>query len=485
MGSTVAVVLFVVGVIVAIMIHEWGHFFTARRFGMRADRFFLGFGPTLWSTRRGETEYGVKLLPAGGFVRIKGMSPDDERLAPVADAVLDPDALSEDRRVLAEASGGDVMTQPALTARAWERLHAELRRRGTPAAMTDRIVERTRNNLSPDDTATEARLRLTEVLVTEVPETGRVGDLHHRLLKGDEGRFFADRPAWQRAIVLGAGSGMHFVQAIVLLFVGFLLFGQTVYVARVDSFTQGSAAQAAGLQVGDQIVAIGDTRIDEFDQARQIIEGHPGAPLKLTVERGDRTLTLTATPKPATDEQTGQTIGRLGFYPTVTAEPLPVGDALYETFVGPGSIPSQTGQTVVALGRVFGPEGIGRIFSQVSGEAPRDTSTGAVSIVGAAGAAGQGTAQIGPLFLFAILASINVFVGIFNLVPLPPLDGGHLAVLGIESGVNAVRRRRGREPDFTIDPRAIATVAVPVLVLLITVGAALMWLDVTNPISLQ
>ena len=484
MSSTVAVVLFVVGVIVAIMIHEWGHFVTARRFGMRADRFFLGFGPTLWSTHRGETEYGVKLLPAGGFVRIKGMSPDDERLAPVADAVFEPDALAEDRRLAAGESGTDVLVQPAITDRTWERLATELRQRGTPAATAERIVERTRTNLASDDTPAEARLRLTEVIVTEVTDTGRVGDLHHRLLKGDEGRFFADRPAWQRAIVLGAGSGMHFVQAFVLLFVGLLIFGQTAYVTKVSEFTSDSTAQSAGLQVGDQIVAINDTRIDSFDQARDLIASHPGVPLRLTVERDGTTTTVTATPSAQTDPNTGKTVGRLGFYPTPIAKPMPVGDALYETFVGPGSIPVQTGLTVVTLGKVFGPQGIGRIFSQVSGEAPRDTS-GAVSIVGAAGAAGEGTAQIGPFFLFAILASINVFVGIFNLVPLPPLDGGHLAVLGIESAVNGYRRRRGREANFKVDPRAIATVAVPVIVILLTVGIALMWLDVTNPISIQ
>src|SRR5665811_1807151 len=98
MSGTVAIVLFVVGLVAAIMLHEWGHFVTARRFGMRADRFFLGFGPTLWSTRVGETEYGVKAIPAGGFVRIKGMSPTDERLAPVPDVVFGPEALAEARR---------------------------------------------------------------------------------------------------------------------------------------------------------------------------------------------------------------------------------------------------------------------------------------------------------------------------------------------------------------------------------------------------
>src|SRR5690554_1295984 len=105
MSGPAAITVFVVSLIAAIMLHEAGHFLTARRFGMRADRFFLGFGPTLWSTRRGETEYGVKALPLGGFVRIRGMSELDERLAPVPDAVFVTEAIAADRE-LVPAGGG-------------------------------------------------------------------------------------------------------------------------------------------------------------------------------------------------------------------------------------------------------------------------------------------------------------------------------------------------------------------------------------------
>ena len=80
---------------------------------------------------------------------------------------------------------------------------------------------------------------------------------------------------------------------------------------------------------------------------------------------------------------------------------------------------------------------------------------------------------------------MNVFVGVFNLLPLPPLDGGHVAVLGVEKAVNVVRRRRGQPADFTIDPRTIAAIAVPVIAFVGTISVALLWLDVTNPISLN
>lgn len=482
MSSGWAITVFVVGMIVAIMVHEWGHFWTARRFGMRADRFFLGFGPTLWSMRRGETEYGVKAIPAGGFVRIRGMAPTDERLRPVADAVLSTSALEEERRRAAERTGTEVEDQPTIPSTSWERLGRELGRRGTPRAMRKRILHRIERNLPADATASEARLTLTQILVSEAPATGRVGDLHHRLLQGDEGRFFGDRPAWQRAIVLSAGSAMHFVQAFVLLFVGFLLFGQTVATPQVNEVVAGTPAARAGLQADDVIIAVGGLETDDVERLRGAIEERAGQSTEVVVERDGDVVTLQATPEAVEDPDTGSTRGVLGFNWVGDSQPLPASEALYETFAGPTSVPALVGNTFTSIGRVFGPEGIGSIFAQVAGEEERD-ETGALSLVGVAQAAGS-TSQLGPLFLFFLLASVNVFVGIFNLLPLPPLDGGHLAVLGVERGVNAVRARLGRERDFTIDPSAVAAIAVPVIVLVGVLSVALIWLDVVNPIDL-
>ena len=484
MTSGVAIALFVIGILGAIMLHEWGHFWTARRFGMRADRFFLGFGPTLWSIRRGETEYGVKALPLGGFVRIKGMSPVDERLAPVADAVLDPEAVAADRRQVAESRGVEVLEVPAVPEPTWQRLRDELRSRGTSKATVEDILRRTQATAGADASREEVRRALTEVIATEVSDTGRLGDLHHRLTAGDEGRFFADRPAWQRAIVLVAGSTMHFLIAIVLLVVGFGALPQPTAAPVVDRFTDDSVAAAEGFEPGDRVVSVAGVESDDFDTLRNTIREHPGDPIEVVIERDGERLALTVTPEAAEDEETGETVGQLGFYPQVVEERLPLGDALYEAFWGEASFRALTVGTVQSLGKVFGPEGIGSIFAQVEGTEERDAG-GAVSLPGVVGITGEGTAQFGPLFLLMMLANVNIFVGIFNLLPLPPLDGGHLAVLGVERGVNAVRRRTGRRPDFTVDPRAVAAVAVPVIVLIGTVSLALVWLDITNPITLQ
>jgi regulator of sigma E protease len=487
LSGTLAITLFVVSLIVAIMLHEAGHFLTARRFGMRADRFFLGFGPTLWSTQRGETEYGVKALPLGGFVRIRGMSDLDERMAPVADAVFAPDAVEADRsHVPVGAGAGDAAphgraagTLPPAT---WDRLDAELRERGTPAEVAERIVARTREGVRADASLDEARGALRTAIDAEVPEATDVGDLGHRLRRGDEGRFFTERPAWQRAIVLVAGSAVHFVIAIVLLLAMFLLTA-TQFVGiepTVSGVVEGSPAEAAGLQPGDQLLAVDGIRSDDYDLLRDRIRSRPDQPTELVIARDGTEVTLTVTPELAEDPQTGEEVGQVGFLPTEIYGRMPAGEAVREAFTGPVGFVTQVEQTFLAIGRVFGPDGLAGLFTQATGGAERDLE-GAVSLVGAAGIAGQAAAfGVGTLLL--LIASINVFIGIFNLLPLPPLDGGHLAVLGIERAVNAVRRARGRPEDFSVDPRAVAAVAVPVLVILGFVFFALLYLDITQPI---
>lgn len=486
MIGNLAAVVFVVGLVASIMVHEWGHFVTARRFGMRVDRFFLGFGPTLWSTRVGETEYGVKLLPLGGFVRIKGMTETDERLPSV------PQAMAQ--RI---GAGEDPATALAVL----------LDERGAPSRLAERIVSRFQRTLqtaggpTPTDgslaVATEpdpARVAL-RLIASEVPPTGRVGDLHHRLLKGDEGRFFHDRPAWQRAIVLASGSALHFLQAIALIFLGWLLIGPSVAVPVIAEFadtetTDGqeldSAAQAAGLEVGDRIVAIDGQLTKEFAQVRNYIRDNPGRAVEIIIQRpgAEDTQTVTVVPTTHTDPESGDVVGLLGFYPKVENQQMDADEALYATFVGPGSFTQMFAGTIGALGSVFGVEGVGDLFAQLTGAQERGLD-GGISLVGATNAANQGVDAFGLLFLFSLLASVNVFVGIFNALPLPPLDGGHLAVLGVEQAVNAKRRRAGEPADFTVDPRTVVSIAVPVIVFVLVISVGLLWLDITNPLMLE
>lgn len=485
LSQTTGIILFVVGILVSIMIHEWGHFWTARRFGMRADRYFLGFGPTVWSTVRGETEYGVKALPLGGFVRILGMSPGDERRGPITTEWADREVLARERRADAEASGGDLMTVPAVAAPSWQRLATALRDRGTPPVTADAIVATTRG--ADPATADEANGALSAAIAAHVPAPSEPdpASLHHRLVKGDEDRFFGDKPAWQRAIVLAAGSALHFTIAIVLLLGGLLLIAQPTgdVTSEVDLVQAGSPADEVGLQVGDVIVAVEGTRSDDFFVLRDEIREHPGEPVTIEVQRDDEVVTVVPTADAVEDPTTGEIVGVVGFAPREVTARMGVGDALHATFVGPASIPAMTGASLDALVDVFGPEGIGALFGQISGDEDRSVE-GGISMVGGASVTGQGVATYGIMFLLSMLVSINVFIGVFNLLPLPPLDGGHLAVLGVEKGVNLVRRLTGRAPTFKVSHQAVAAVALPVLVLIGTVGLSLIWLDITNPIQL-
>jgi membrane-associated protease RseP (regulator of RpoE activity) len=368
----VGILLFVVGVFTMILVHELGHFVTAKRFGIRVDEFFLGFGPRVWSFRRGETEYGVKALPLGGYVRIAGMNPFQ-------------------------------------------------------------------------DTTDEERPRM-----------------------------FTSKPRWQRAIVLVAGALTHFVLAFLLLATFFWVVGVARFggpqVAEVEPRLNGepSPAAVAGLRPDDVFVAVDGRRLGSYAAFLDYVDSHVDQEIALTVERDGEQVTLRSTP--VLDQIEGETIGRLGI--VLTREFLgrersgPVegvvnaGDAMWQMITG----------SFRAMGQVFGPEGISRVWQLVTGEGERSVED-PVGVVGAARVAGQAVAAQESEVFFSLFAFFNVFVGILNLLPLPPLDGGHLAVLGLEAAT-------GRH----IDPRKLVPITAVVAGFLLLFTVSLLYLDVVSPI---
>jgi len=361
--------IFVGAVILVILFHEAGHFASAKAFGIKVDEFFIGFGPRLWSVRRGETEYGVKAIPAGGYVRIAGMNPYEE----------------------------------------------------TP--------------------------------VEDLPRT------------------FGAKPRWQRAIVLVAGALTHFVLAFLLLVVFFSAIGQEVALPRIDEVVQelddGSPtpASTAGFRAGDVLVSVDGVAIESWDQARDYISAHPGQRITFVVERDGRRLTIAVTP--ASIESGGETLGFIGLAPVVETRK----DNVIVAFGHAGTtLVDLVGQSFKAIARVFGPEGLGRIGRLLIGRAERDV-TDPVGLVGAARLSGQAVAGGAVGALIGLLAGFNVFVGIVNLLPLPPLDGGHLAVLAIE-GVTGKR----------IDPRRLVPITALVAGFLILFTISVLYLDIASPI---
>jgi membrane-associated protease RseP (regulator of RpoE activity) len=473
MSSTLGIVAFVASIVIAIVIHEAGHLVTAKLSGMRADRFFVGFGPTLWSTRRGETEYGLKAVLLGGYVRIVGMGgDDDEGLQPPLVDALPVVRDAEDAR------------------RWWGALDAELRHRGTPDGLALRIRDTARGLASGDDDAA-LRDALRRALDLELPVSARVGDIAHRLHRGDEGRRYSDRPAWQRVLVVGFGPATHLVIAFLLLFAVAAIWPQPTgqLTSRVALVQEGSPAAVGGLVAGDVLVAVGDVTSEDFLVLRDALRGRAGVPTVVEVDRGGGRVLLDVVPDRVTLAD-GSTVGLIGIATEPEVRDVGIVEALVSAAIGeagpgtPGGVVPMVGESVTGLVRILSPSGLSGLVAQALGREDR-AQDGAVSLVGAASLAGQVGAREGGLpVVLTLLAAINVFFFLFNLLPLPPFDGGHLAVIAIESTVNGVRRVRGRATDFQVRPEAIASVAIPVIAVLVLLLVTTLWLDLTDPIRL-
>jgi membrane-associated protease RseP (regulator of RpoE activity) len=395
-------VAFIAILLLSVVLHEAGHFLTARRFGMKATEFFVGFGPRLWSFRRGETEYGVKAIPAGGYVRIVGMTELDE---------VDP---------------------------------------------------------------------------------------------ADEERAFYRQPAPQRAIVLAAGSVVHFIIALLLFAFVPLALGvpeasrtigtvsECVPAKSTEPCTpasQPSPAKAAGLRPGDVIVAVDGRPVASWEQATQALRDSGQGMVSLDIERDGQRLALApvlaAQEQPvAADSKEVRQVPVLGVRP----KGVLVRDNPIEAI---GSAGSNFGQAVTGTfkGLVAIPAGIPPLVDAVFSDTKRSLD-GPVGIVGIGRVSGEilggGTelaARLGGFLLF--MAGLNVFIGIFNLLPLLPLDGGHLAVLGYEKARERIYRMLGRPDPGRVDLAKLLPAAYAFLVLIIGLSVLLLAADIVNPISLN
>ena len=390
-------VIFIVALLVSVMLHETGHFVLAKRFGMKVTRYFVGFGPTIWSTWRGETEYGIKALPFGGFVKIVGMHSLDD----------------------------------------------------------------------PDD-----------------PE--------------DEPRAFRSHPAWQRILVLLAGSAMHFLLALVLVFglaLGVGIANDNVtqlgtisacVPASVSAYDNGictpsdpaSPAKLAGLRIGDTVTAFDGHPVSNFTQLTDLIRPlPPGTPVTLTVRRDGKLVNLHT--KLANVK--GRSGSYLGVAPAVlfqVASPLGAIEYSGTTF---GQVMVGSAQAVAAL-----PRALPKLFAKDRSS----TAAGQVSsVVGAAEATGTEVAsnagwQYKVSFVLLLIASLNIFVGAFNLLPLLPLDGGHIAVIIYERIRAWFARLRGRPDPGLANMAKFVPVSFSLFVVLIFFSLALVLADIVNPVSL-
>jgi membrane-associated protease RseP (regulator of RpoE activity) len=367
MTGTLGQVGFFVALILVIVIHEAAHFGVAKWFRIKVDEFFVGFGPRIWSTKRGETEVGFRWIPAGGYVKIAGMSPYEE--------------------------------------------------------------------VAPED----------------LPRT------------------FGAKPIWQRSLVIAAGPTTHLVLAFLCFALWLGIVGQPdehsplVTAITVEMGGVRSPAAEVGLKAGDRIVAVDDLRDPTDRQLVAYTRDHVGQDITLTVQRGSETFTVTVAPVLATVD--GERVGRIGVILGLAREPV---GPIAAISGGAGLVWDAVVQSVERMGGVFSPDGVGRVFRLIFTDAERAQGDPA-SVVGIGKVAGQ-TAQRNPGDLLVLFAWVNVFIGLLNLLPLPPFDGGHLAVLAIE-------KVRGKK----VDPRKIVPIAVAVAAFFILFTLSVVYVDIVKP----
>jgi membrane-associated protease RseP (regulator of RpoE activity) len=409
--TVVGILAFVVALLTSVMLHEAGHFITARRYGMKATQFFFGFGPTLFSRHKGETEYGAKAIPLGGFVKIAGMTPMEE---------VEP---------------------------------------------------------------------------------------------GDEDRAFYKYDAGRKTVVLASGAVINVLLSLLIVFVTILGFGVPDEKAAVLASPQAcvplvstlkqpgatadpvkgacpkgtvpGAAAAAGIRDGDRIVSVDGKAVADYLDFRNRIRASAGRTLSVVLERDGQKKAIELTPVVATRDSltkknATEKVGAIGVAP---------GNAPLER-VGFGQSFAQTGTTMKLI--VTGVyesltsklDSITKVYSD-----DRDKE-GFIGLVGASRISGEIIQLEIPLrtriasFLI-VIAGLNLFVGVFNLLPLPPLDGGHIAVAWFESVRDRIRRARGYVGEIQrVDYNKLLPVTLAVVIFFAGFTVWLLGADIVNPVRL-
>ncbi|NDH80561.1 MAG: RIP metalloprotease [Actinobacteria bacterium] len=391
----IGVLAFVIALLLSVMIHEFGHYITAKRYGMRVSEFFLGFGKRIWSFTRGETEFGIKAIPAGGYCRIEGMSATDE------------------------------------------------------------------------------------------------------MPPGEESRAFFKASSGRKLIVLGAGSFLHFVLGFIILLIIFAGIGTSKPTTTISEISAcvprinaactesdpKSPALLSGLQAGDVITSLNGVPVNNWAKDVEIIRNSAGKEILIEIERNGQVQTISVIA--ATRVVDGKEYGFLGIvngYELVRDAPF---TSIKNSAIVSWDFISGAVKAIISL-----PSKIPALWGATVSGADRDPN-GLVGIVGVAQVTGQAASSEGlstseriQTFLL-IIASLNFFVGVFNLLPILPLDGGHMAVAIADEVRAIVARIRGRARPEGINVNKLAPFTMVVFVLLAALTVLLLAADIINPIQVN
>jgi membrane-associated protease RseP (regulator of RpoE activity) len=463
------VVLFVVAILASIGLHELGHMIPAKAFGAKVSQYFIGFGPTVWSRRKGETEYGVKGVPLGGYVKILGMLP--------------PDPAQSQLEQTADARAGTTNAEPA--------------ERGVAVAA------------GSAGAATELKVRQSNTgMFTQLISDARAAEWE-TIQPEDAPRLFYRLAWWKKVIVMAGGPTVNLLIAFVVFLGVFSIYGSHEVVADagrpvIDTVSRCvlpfdesdracrstdpvAPAYQAGLRPGDVITSFNGTEVRSWDQLRTLIQHNFAGHAVIGFTRHGKAMTgqtnTTVQARPDSQNPSNQKLTQVGFLGVAPKSHTQVthGGPLYTL----RQMGTMTRDSVVAL--VHLPVKVWGVAEAIVGAKPRAADS-PVSIVGGGRIAGEEISDTSfPLAdriagLLMLVAGFNLFIGLFNFIPLLPLDGGHIASALWEALRRALARLRRRPDPGYVDAAKLLPVAYVVAGLLLVMGVVLIIGDLVVPL---